>query len=124
MLFILAIAAAAIEPTGWVEFDRRAAGTAESPYEYDAGSIRREGAWLRVVYRYKFLLSGLPDPRYRVGIEINCGRHRARVYEHLSYSGLDPHGVRPFRAQVPTIATRIAPGSVEESLARRLCPGP
>ena|SRR5690242_17025722 len=119
MLLLLSLAAA-VSPS-WVEFDRRPAGWADSPYEYDTASVRRDGRRVRATYRYKFFLSGLPDPHYRVGIELDCARRRARVYEHLAWHGL-PGRRDPSRLAVPTIATRIPPGSVEESLARRLCP--
>ena len=118
------IAAAAPEPSAWIEFDRRPAGWAQSPYEYDPANVRRDGPRVRVTYRYKFFYSGLPDPEYRVGIELDCARRRARVYEHLADYGMNlPRWRRPHRRpNLPTIATRIAPGSIEESLARRLCP--
>ena len=125
LLLLSAIAAAAPEPPprgAWVEFDRRPAGWDNSPYEYDSGSLRRAGTRVRVTYRYKFFYSGLPDPEYRVGIELDCARRRAFVYEHLIYSDLNRPRTRPGRLRTPTIATRIAPGSIEESLARRLCP--
>lgn len=124
-LLISALVAAAGPPPAqgaWVEFDRRPAGWADSPYEYDSGSVRRAGARVRVVYRHKFFYSGLPDPDYRVDIELDCARRRAFVYRHLVYSDLNRPRTRPLRLRTPTIATRIEPGSIAESLARRLCP--
>ena len=126
LLVFLAAAASPPPPQGaWVEFDRRPAGWDVSPFEYDSGSIRRHGPRVRVTYRHKFFLSGLPDPAFRVGIEINCVRRRARVYQSLTYQLFDRRrGDRPYRAATPTIATPIAPGSIEDSLARRVCPVP
>lgn len=119
LLIMTIVTAATAAPDGWVEFDRRRAGWADSPYEYDSASIRRDGPRVRATYRYKFFYSGRPDPHHNVRIEIDCARHRARIYEHLVDDGLSP---RPRRLATPTIATRIAPGSIEGSLARRLCP--
>jgi hypothetical protein len=121
MLLLLSIAAAA--PPAWVEFDRRPSGWADSPYEYDAASVRRDGARVRATYRYRIFLSGLPDPHYRVGVEIDCARHQARVYEARVTDGLGRRGWRPRRMPAPAIAATIAPDSIEESLARRLCEG-
>jgi hypothetical protein len=126
LLFVLAAAATPPPAQGaWVEFDRRPAGWDVSPFEYDSGSIRRDGPRVRVTYRHKFFLSGLPDPAFRVGIEINCVRRRARVYRSLTYQPLDPRrGNRPYSAATPTISTPIAPASIEDSLARHVCPVP
>jgi hypothetical protein len=124
LLPALALGAASPPPArgAWVEFDRRPAGWADSPFEFDSGRVRRAGDRVRAVYRYKFFYSGLPDPEYRVGIEIHCLRRRAFVYEHLVYSDLNRPPNRPVRLRTQTIATRIAPGSIEDSLARHLCP--
>ena len=123
-LLVMALAAVAPPPAQgtWIEFDRRPAGVDQSPYEYDSGSVRRDGGRVRVAYRHFFRYSGLPDPEYRVGIELDCARRRAFVYEYLAYDGLTRPRNRPHRLRRPTIAPRIAPGSIEESLARRLCP--
>jgi len=126
MLLLLSAFAAASAPArgAWVEFDRRPAGWDNSPYEYDSASIRRDGSRVRATYRYKFFYSGLPDPEYRVGIEVDCRRHRSFVYEHLVYSPLNRPPTRPLRLRTPTISTRIVSGSVEASLEQRLCEGP
>lgn len=120
MLLLLSITAAA-QPSPWVEFDRRREGWADSPYEYDSSSLRRAGPRIRVIYRYKFFYSGRPDPQYYIGIEINCARWRARVYERRVYVA-DLMSRTRSAAGMPTIATPIAPGSMEASLAGRLCP--
>ena len=117
---------AVVDPPVWVEFDRRPAGWADSPYEYEAGSVRREGPRVRVTYRYKFFYSGLPDPEYRVGIDINCVRWRTRVYRTIVLGGLPVTRplmgrLRPRGPNLPTIGTPIRVGSIEDSLARRVC---
>ena len=127
MLSILSLAAAALQPAGpsaWIEFDRRPSGWAPSPYEYDSGSVRRRGARVRATYRYTIFTSGVPNYRYRIRIEIDCARRRARAVEVLLYGGIyEMGGTQPRRERTPTLATPIAPGSVAEALARRLCPG-
>jgi hypothetical protein len=124
MLLLLSTIAAAAPPA-WVEFDRRPAGWQDSPFEYDQSSVRRMGQRVRTTYRHKTFLSGVPDPEFRVGIEIDCARRRTRVYRsdvlNLTVRTAPPSRRRTAPAsQAPT---PIAPGSVEEALARRLCPG-
>ena len=83
MLLLLSALAAASPPPplgAWVEFDRRPAGWDNSPYEYDPASIHRADSRVRATYRSKFFYSGLPDPEYRVGIEVDCRRHRTFIY--------------------------------------------
>ena len=126
MLPVLSLAAAALQPAGppsWTEFDRRPSGWAPSPYEYDAAGIRRRGARVRVTYRYTIFTSGVPDYRYRIRMEIDCVRRRARALEILLFGGIyELAGTEPRRERTPTIATPIVPGSAAEALARRLCP--
>jgi hypothetical protein len=126
MLSILSLAAAVLQPAGppsWTEFDRRPSGWAPSPYEYDTRSVRRRGARVRATYRYTIFTSGVPNYRYRIRLEIDCARRRARALEALLYGGIyELAGTQPRRERTPTIATPIVAGSAEEALARRLCP--
>lgn len=122
MLLMLSTLAAAAAPPVWVEFDRRPSGWAESPFEYDAASLRRDGARIRATYRFTVFTSGVPDYHARIRVEIDCARGRARITRNHLYGGIYQLARRePRRLPTPTIATRIAPGSVEEALARRLC---
>jgi len=78
---------------------------------------------VRVTCRYTVFTSGVPDYRYRVRLEIDCARHRARALEILLYGG--PYELsrsEPLREPAPTAETPIEAGGVEESLARRVCP--
>ena len=125
MLFILSIGALAIQSAevGWIEFDRRPSGWAVSPYEYEAASLVRRKHRLRVRYRFTTFTSGVPDYHWVIRVEIDCTRRRARDYQRLLYGGIySMSGTAPYRDRVPTIARPISPGSVEEALARRLCP--
>lgn len=123
MLLMLATLASAAAPSLWVEFDRRPSGWAESAFEYDAASLRRNGARIRASYRYTIFTSGVPDYHARIGIEIDCARSRARITRNHLYGGIHQLARRePRRLPTPNIATRIAPGSVEAALAGRLCP--
>ena len=124
MLLMLWTFAAGAMPPVWVEFDRRPSGVAESPYEYDKANLRHDARRVRVTYRYAVLYSGIPDSSYRIRIEIDCARNRARVTRRQVHDGIDRRTRRyPLRLPTPTIATPIAPGSIEEALARRVCAG-
>jgi hypothetical protein len=119
LLAILALGAAAPGDPEWREFDRRPRGWGETPSEYDAARIERRGARMRVWIRYEFLLSGLPDIRTVRRVELDCIRRRSADMETVMSGGgyPGPHRRRFYRRLTP-----IAAGSVEEALARAVCP--
>ena len=119
MLPLLSSLAVTLQPAAaWVEFDRRGSGWGDSPYEYDAASLRREGNRLRVTYRYTFFTSGVPDYHYRIRLEVDCIRRRARAAGIRQSGG----GIPPRFLATPTISRPFASDSIEAALARRLCP--
>jgi hypothetical protein len=121
MLLLLSLLAAA-GPSGWVEFDRRVSGFGESPFEYDAGSVRRRGTRVRVRYRYTLHTSGVIPYSNRIGVEIDCVRRTSRDFSTTMVGGWFVRGQLAVRQLPPVMrATPIAPGSPPDLLARRLC---
>jgi hypothetical protein len=123
LLALSALSAQAVPGPGWREFDRRQQGWAESPALYDeAGMTSRDGI-VRVQYRYVFHTSGVPEYEVFTRVALDCARRWVRVVE------IDEQGGPPLRSggQAPPIRPRagyvpIEVGSLQDALARRVCP--
>jgi hypothetical protein len=123
LLTAFALGAAALGDPDWREFDRRQRGWGETPSEYDAARIERRGARIRVWIRYEFMLSGLPDIRTTRRVEIDCARRRsADMAVVISGGTYGDSGGGPYRRRFYRRLTPVAAGSVEEALARAVCP--
>ena len=81
---------------------------------------------MRVWIRYRVMLSGLPDPGTEIRIELDCLGRRSRVLANIDYFSASVVGDRQprLRRHARARMAPIAPGSVEEALARQVCPAP
>jgi hypothetical protein len=123
LAFLALAAAAAPAATDWREFDRRRRGVAETPAYYEAEGVRRRGGKVRAWISYEGRLSGLPDPRRVELVELDCARRRGRVLKAMDYRRIHDGRDTRYRLRPARRWTPLAAGSLEEALARHLCPG-
>lgn len=130
LLLTIALIAAAPGNADWREFDRRLRGWSETPAFYDATHIERRGGNARMWVRYRVAMSGEPDVATRIRVEIDCARRRSRALEivesrsdMIENDGLYVmHERRPVRRLLHAGLRPIAARSLEDALARRVCP--
>jgi hypothetical protein len=123
LLALTALSAPAVPEPGWREFDRRQQGWAESPALYDAARMTSRHGIVRVQYRYVIHTSGVPNYEVFTRVAFDCVQHRVRLVEVLYFGGIymltgrQPHRIRPRAGYLP-----IEAGSLEDALARQVCP--
>jgi hypothetical protein len=123
LLALSALGAQAVPGPGWREFDRRRQGWAESPALYDARGMTSRHGIVRVQYRYTVHTSGVPNYEVFTRVALDCARRRVRFVEVLHYGGIyELAGREPHRTHPRAGYVAIEAGSLEDALARRVCP--